>query len=86
MLKNVISAWKIMVVIMAFLLVIRFVTGTPLFVSAETFNDQGYRYFLQGNYEQALVEFTNALNVDPRNARAFNDRCMTYNESWFGRL
>lgn len=45
---------------------------------AETYYDRGLNYFVMEEYDKALVEFNQAITINPQFADAYNNRGMTY--------
>ena len=46
---------------------------------ADKMNDKGINSFYRGHYEQALTEFSQAIELDTTDARMFNNRGLVYN-------
>ena len=45
---------------------------------AIAYHNRGIEYFRKGRYDQAVSDYTVAINLDPRNADAFNNRGTAY--------
>ena len=70
--KNIVS-------ILTFLLVLLTACGQ----SAPTWQEQydlGVRYLSEGNYEEAIIAFTAAIEIDPKHAEAYLDLADIYTE------
>ena len=70
---------KRIVSILAFLLVLLTACGQ----SAPTWQEQydlGVRYLSEGNYEEAIIAFTAAIEIDPKHAEAYLDLADIYTE------
>jgi tetratricopeptide (TPR) repeat protein len=61
-------------------LMILIVTGcaTNFEKSSKTFNAIGYEYFKKGQYEQAILEYNNALELNPQYVEAYVNRGNAY--------
>lgn len=52
--------------------------GTVYCQDAKTHNTKGVEYRKQGLFDKAIEEFTKALQLDPKNAAAYNNRGLSY--------
>lgn len=53
------------------------ITAEPASASALTWQDQydlGIRYLSEGNYAEAIIAFTAAIDIDPKNSTAYLGR------------
>ena len=58
---------------------ILFLSASPLYAStAEDYNDAGIDCSKQGKYTEAIVEFTMAIELNPRFGMAYYNRGMAY--------
>ena len=62
------------------MLVCLFVTGCRDKSAGTDHYDRGEAYYLDGEYDQAVAELTKAIEIDPRDARAYITRGMAYND------
>jgi tetratricopeptide (TPR) repeat protein/membrane associated rhomboid family serine protease len=55
-------------------------TATPRVGSndAQFYDDRGFRYYQQKNYEKAMSDYNEAIRLDPNYARAYNRRGLVY--------
>jgi len=44
---------------------------------AQAFSQRGTAYFAKGDYRRAIQDYSQAINLDPSNATAFDNRCWT---------
>jgi tetratricopeptide (TPR) repeat protein len=48
--------------------------------SAEYYDNRGLDYYFKGQYDQAISDYTKALEINPRFAEAYNNRGIAYFE------
>lgn len=56
----------------------RVLRGSKALLAAETANRSGLRNLRDGAYRQAILDFSKALDLDPGNATAYNNRGLVY--------
>jgi tetratricopeptide (TPR) repeat protein len=44
----------------------------------KTLTDEGYKFWADGNYEQSISAYSEAIELDPENAAAYKGRGVTY--------
>ncbi len=62
------------------LLVVLCLAGLALAESAQQFFDRGVEASENDNYDEAIADFTKALEIDPNYAKAYGNRGITYAE------
>jgi len=75
--------WCQIVVLIAFILLIRGILAggrAPTKGTAEQHFDQGNKLVEQGRYNEAITEFTRAIELDPNMAVSYSNRAGSYNE------
>jgi len=45
---------------------------------AEAYNDRGFAYYLKGNPERAIADYTRAIEPRPNYPKAYNSRGVVY--------
>ena len=49
---------------------------------AEAYNNRGFAYCEMGQYDQAISDFSKAIEINPRLAHAYNNRGWAYIKKW----
>ena len=49
---------------------------------AEVYNNRGFAYCQIGQYDQAISDFSKAIEINPRLAHAYNNRGWAYIKKW----
>jgi Flp pilus assembly protein TadD len=47
-------------------------------MDAEAYNHRGIAYYKQGQYDQAIADYTKALEINPKYADVYNNRAYAY--------
>ena len=51
---------------------------------AEAYNDRGFSYYLKGDFERAISDFTRAIELRPNYPKAYNSRGVAYMQGGYG--
>jgi len=51
---------------------------------AEAYNDRAFAYYLKGDYEQAIADYTRAIELRPNYPKAYNSRGVVYLAGGYG--